>query len=64
MHDCRITFILPIPLSADNPDQTDQSNVEGVLVDGDLDYLYYSSRSVPSIDQPGHRGCIITALGK
>ena len=34
------------------------------LIDGHLDYLFTSKLSVPSIDQPGHRGCIYMGILK
>ena len=34
------------------------------LVDGHLDYLFSSLHSVPSIDQPGHGGCVYTGIAK
>ena len=56
--------MLPILLPVNNSNQADIFNIENTLVDEDLDYLYYSSRLVPSADQPRYRGCIITALEK
>ena len=48
MCDCRTNFILPIPVPANG--QASDFDLENTLVEGELDYLYYLSRSVPSID--------------
>ena len=34
------------------------------LVNGSLNYLYTSKYSVPSTDQPGHRGCVYIGIMK
>ncbi len=39
-------------------------DVHQELVNGSLDYLFTSKHSVPSIDQPGHGGCVYTGIMK
>ena len=34
------------------------------VIDGELDYAHKSALSVPSVDQPGCRGCVCTGTGK
>jgi len=39
-------------------------NVDQLLIDRYLDYLFVSKLLVPSIDQPGHGGCIYVGILK
>ena len=61
--DCGKIIQLPVPKSKFE-EGIANVDVNQSLIDGHLDYLFTSKLSVPSIDQPGHRGCIYTGILK
>ena len=62
VYNYKINMLLSVLLLQN--EQNGVFNAEDTLVEGGLDYLYQLRRLVLSKDQPGHRECVITALGK
>ena len=60
--DCGNTMILPAPKAAYI--QKQQLGVYDLLTVGSLDPFFTSKYSLPSIDQPGHGGCVFTGIMK
>ena len=54
---------LPVPKSKYDKEMANV-DINQSLIDGHLDYLFTSKLSVPSIDQPGHGGCIYMGILK
>ena len=56
-YDCGETFQLPVPKNMQNEEMENVDVIQS-LIDGHLDYLFTSTVSMPSIDQPGCGGCV------
>ena len=61
--DCGTIIQLPVPKSKFDIEMANV-DVNQSLIDGHLDYLFTSKLSIPSINQPGHRGCIYMGILK
>ena len=63
--DCGENMRLPVPLNKWQQGDEERFGLLCSLLQQDkLDYLYSSVNSIPSFDQPGDGGCVLTALDK
>ena len=60
--DCGTPLKVLVPKGTINPDM--KYDVVNDLVNGHLDHLFTSLHSIPSVDQPGHGGCVYTGIAK
>ena len=63
MYKCGIIIQLLVPKSKYNREM-ENADVNQLLIDGHLNYLFISKLSIPSINQPGHEGCIYIGILK
>ena len=61
--ECGTIIQLPVPKSKYDKEMKNV-DINHSLIDGHLNYLFTSRLSIPSIDQPGHGGCIYMGILK